>query len=161
MNRLTNSTHRLNHSRLNNALCHILVALLLLALTPACAHQQGLRVYFVRHAEAGHNVVKEWKDKPKSEWPAYVGNANMFSPRGEQQAEALIEKLRPIHFDFIAACPYWRTRHTILPYLKATGQKAELWPELEETSHVPLAATAANAKPLEPNPTLFNLLKIL
>lgn len=132
----------------------LLMALILPWILQGCA-QQGLRVYFVRHAEAGHNVVKEWKDKPKSEWPAYVGNANMFTPKGERQAQALPEKLKGIQFDLIAVCPYWRTRHTILPYLQATGQKAELWPELEETSFVPIAFTAAGAKPPEPNPTLF------
>ena len=145
---------RLNHARLRIP-AFLLFALLFLCLTQGCA-QPGLRIYFVRHAEAGHNVLAQWKDKPKSTWPPYVGNANMFSPKGDAQAATLVDKLKGIHFDLIAACPYWRTRHTILPYLQATGQKAELWPELEETGPVPPQYTAAGIQPPPPNPRLFD-----
>ncbi len=39
----------------------------------------GLKIYYIRHAEGGHNLKKAWKVKgiPKSEWPAYVGNASV------------------------------------------------------------------------------------
>lgn len=94
--------------------------------------EAGLKIYYLRHAEAGHNVVKDWKNVPKAQWPAYVGNGNMFTPKGETQVEATAKRLQQYHFDFIAVSPMWRTRHTILPYLKATGAKGELWPELHE-----------------------------
>lgn len=48
--------------------------------------------------------------------------------------------------------PTWRTRHTILPYLKASGQTAEIWPELIESGKVP----SMDAFPKEaPSATLF------
>jgi broad specificity phosphatase PhoE len=48
------------------------------------------------------------------------------------QVVAATEKLQQYHFDFIAVSSMWRTRHTILPYLKTTGAKGEIWPELHE-----------------------------
>lgn len=114
--------------------------------------EAGLKVYFIRHAEGGHNVVKDWEGKPKDEWPAYVGNPDMFTPKGEAQVVKATARLKQYHFDFIAVSPIWRTRHTILPYLRATGRKAELWPELAEferwstnlTSELSLPAPSAD-----------------
>jgi broad specificity phosphatase PhoE len=107
-----------------------LILLSFLDAAPACA---GLKIYYVRHAEYGGNVVKEWKDKPKSQWPAYVGRGDMFTPKGREQVQALTQKLlKNYHFDFIAVSPAWRTKNTIAPYLKAAGMKAEIWPELLE-----------------------------
>jgi len=94
----------------------------------------GLKIYYIRHAQAGHNVKKAWKEKgvPKSEWPAYVGNPDMLTPAGEKQVVAATEKLKEYSFDFVASSPMWRARNTILPYLKETQRKAEVWPELRE-----------------------------
>lgn len=91
-------------------------------------------VFYLRHAEGGHNVKADYVKKgiPQSEWPAYVGDQNVFTPKGVAQADALATNLLPFHFDLIAVSPLWRTRNTILPYLRATGQKAEIWPELAE-----------------------------
>jgi len=100
-------------------------------LFPAGA-QAGLKVYYLRHAESGANVEKQWKDVPRDQWPPYVGNADTFSPLGESQLPGVVEKLQKLHFDFIAASPLWRTRQTILPYLRAAGRTAEIWPELAE-----------------------------
>lgn len=104
----------------------------LLAVT--CQLDAGLKIYYIRHAEGGHNVKKAWAKKgvPKSEWPAYVGNPNVFTPIGKQQVVAATEALNAYSFDFIASSPMWRARNTILPYLKATQSKAEVWPELKE-----------------------------
>ena len=98
----------------------------------------GATVYYLRHAEGGHNVKADYVKKgiPKSEWPPYVGDQNQFTPKGTVQAAALATNLLPFHFDLIAVSPLWRTRNTILPYLRATGQKAEIWPELVETAFV-------------------------
>lgn len=94
----------------------------------------GLKIYYIRHAEGGHNVKADWEAKgiPKSDWPDYVGNSEMFTPKGEQQLKEALEKLKKYEFDFIATSPLWRARHTVIPYLKATGRKAEVWPELKE-----------------------------
>jgi len=92
----------------------------------------GLKIYYIRHAEAGHNVAKDWKDVPKEQWPAYVGNPKMFTPKGETQVVGVAGKLKEYHFDFIAVSPIWRARNTVLPYLKGIGAKGEIWPELQE-----------------------------
>jgi phosphohistidine phosphatase SixA len=96
--------------------------------------EAGLKIYYMRHAEGGHNVKKDWEAKgvPQSEWPAYVGNPDMFTPKGKQEVIAATEKLKAYHFDFIASSPIWRARNTILPYLKDTRNTAEVWPELRE-----------------------------
>lgn len=96
-----------------------------------------LEITYVRHAEGGHNVVYQFVEAgiPTNEWPVYVGKENMFSPKGETQALALVTHLQKHTFDLIAVSPKWRTRNTILPYLQATGQKAEIWPELAETAN--------------------------
>ncbi|MDF1815470.1 MAG: histidine phosphatase family protein [Verrucomicrobiales bacterium] len=92
----------------------------------------GLKIYYIRHAEAGHNVKEEWESVRKKDWPSFVGDQEKFTPRGEIQRTEAIRKLERYDFDFIAVSPMWRTRHTILPYLKATKTKAEIWPELHE-----------------------------
>jgi broad specificity phosphatase PhoE len=119
---------------------------------------EPLKIYYLRHAEGGHNVMKEWKDTPKEQWPPYVGNQNAFSPKGEQQVEAVTQELQGMKFDFIAVSPLWRTRNTILPYLKVKGVKGEIWPELMET----INTKGALAKDLPPpSPTLFSGSKLL
>jgi broad specificity phosphatase PhoE len=94
--------------------------------------QAGLKLYFLRHAEAGHNVEDQWKNKPRDQWPAYVGNPGCFTPKGTNQVAAITRKLKTYHFDFIAVSPVWRAEYTIAAYLRETGQKAEVWPELLE-----------------------------
>ena len=94
----------------------------------------GLKIYYIRHAEGGHNVKKAWEEKgiPQSEWPSYVGNPDVFTPKGLKEVVAATEKLKKYDFDFVASSPMWRARNTILPYLKATKKKGEAWPELRE-----------------------------
>jgi len=116
--------------------------------------EAGLRIYYLRHAEAGHNVVKQWQEKPKAQWPAYVGNPDMFTPEGEAQVAKATKKLEQYHFDFIAVSPIWRTRHTILPYLEGIGAKAEIWPELAEFDRFSTNLTSGLALPA-PSPNLF------
>lgn len=119
-------------------------------LTFSGAAEAGLKVYYIRHGETGGNVEKQWKDKPKSEWPPYVGNSDAFSPLGETQVAAVADKLKPYHFDLIAVSPLWRTRHTILPYLQATGQQAEIWPELTEIKNIEFTPDAATLGAVSP-----------
>ncbi len=97
-------------------------------------------VYFVRHAQCLSNVQKG-------------GSATTFTPGGEKQVQSLTTALQTLKFDFIAVSPAWRTRHTILPYLKATGQVAEIWPELIETGKNDPAQTEFPKDP--PSATLF------
>ena len=101
------------------------------------AAHAALTIYYLRHAEGGHNVVKKFAASgiPTNQWPAYVGNPNIFTPDGVAQVAGVATNLLPYQFDFIAVSPLWRTRHTILPYLQATGRTVEIWPELAETAH--------------------------
>ncbi|MBE2181623.1 MAG: histidine phosphatase family protein [Chthoniobacterales bacterium] len=110
-----------------------LLSVLLFALCAVPAHA-GLKVYYLRHAESGANAAynPRWKQVPRDQWPSYLGNPDTFSPKGEEQAQEVAGKLKDHAFDFIVVSPLWRTRNTILPYLRATGQKGEIWPELAE-----------------------------
>ena len=123
------TSHFIRH-RGNHPLFLLLVALL------AFTYQAdaGLKIYYIRHAQGGHNVERAWekKDVPKSEWPSYVGNPDIFTPAGEKQVVAATEKLKTYQFDLIATSPMWRARNTILPYLQETQSQAEVWPELRE-----------------------------
>lgn len=94
----------------------------------------GLKIYYIRHAEGGHNVKKAWQEKgvPEAEWPAYVGDPDVFTPTGLKEVEKGTEKLQKYKFDLVASSPLWRARNTVLPYLKVNNQKAEIWPELRE-----------------------------
>ena len=111
---------------------HWVITVLLLAFVYQV--DAGLKIYYIRHAQSGKNVEKVWEKKeiPKSEWPAYVGNPDAFTPAGDKQLVAATEKLKAYSFDFIASSPLWRARNTIMPYLKATNCRAEIWPELRE-----------------------------
>lgn len=106
--------------------------LFLFTLVSASSLHAGLKIFYVRHAESGANVLKNWQKKPKETWPDYVGNADAFSDRGKSQLEPLVKKLSNYEFDHIFVSPKWRTRNTVLPYLKATQQTAIIWPELIE-----------------------------
>lgn len=120
----------------------------------ATSASAGLKVYYLRHAQSGANAEKEWENTRRYQRPSYVGNAGAFSPRGEEQAAAIPEKLAGYQFDFIALSPTWRTRQTILGFLEKTGRHGEIWPELEEfdvdekRAHELLAANAVpSARP--------------
>jgi broad specificity phosphatase PhoE len=119
------------------------LALLWLAVPTAPAR---LIVHYVRHGQGGHNVQIEYDQLaiPRAERPSWVGDQGQFTPLGRHQVQVLATDLQPFTFDLIAVSPLWRTRQTILPYLKATGRTAEIWPELVETSfHSDPAAAAA------------------
>ncbi len=108
----------------------------------------GLTVYYLRHAETGQNVYSNLlaSGTPVDQWPSWVGNCDVFSPEGEEQVRGVTAKLLAYQFDFIAVGPAWRTRQTILPFLKATGRTAEVWPELAE---VVQESTLAESVPSE------------
>lgn len=112
---------------------HVVLALWLGGALTAHA---ALTVYYLRHAEGGHNATADFVHRrvPTNAWPAWVGNPNVFTPTGLAQVNALSTNLLSYKIDFIAVSPLWRTRHTILPYLKRTKRTAEIWPELTETA---------------------------
>lgn len=91
-----------------------------------------LKIYYIRHAEGGHNVKKEWGIFPESEWPSYVGEHNAFTPKGIMQQDRVSRKLKRFNFDLVAVSPAWCCKNTVLPYLKDSKFKGEIWPELAE-----------------------------
>ncbi|MDF7823567.1 histidine phosphatase family protein [Pontiellaceae bacterium B12227] len=112
----------------------------------------GLKIYYIRHAEGGHNVKQDWEYRkvPKDQWPAYVGDHNAFTPKGLVQQAAVAGQLKKFDIDFIAASPAWRCQNTILPYMKETGSKGEIWPELHELSANALILSTDLPVPTEP-----------
>ncbi len=112
-----------------------LPAVLFLLLAPTGG--RALDLYLVRHAETMGNMTGDYGGE----------NQRTFSPRGLEQIKALPRRLEELRFDFILVSPAWRTQQTILPYLKATGQKAEICPEIEETDCGIEGAEAPAAEP--------------
>ncbi len=82
----------------------------------------GMDIYYVRHAQTMANVTRDYSKE----------NQETFSEKGKQQIIDLTNRLSTYHFDHILVSPTYRTRHTILPYLRKTNRVAELWPELAE-----------------------------
>lgn len=110
--------------RRNPRFAAYLLLVLLFIPSPAVAEEppRGLDVYLVRHAESMGNVTGDYSEE----------NQRTFSPKGLEQVAGIAEKLKTYHFDHILVSPTHRTRQTILPYLKAHGLTAEIWPEVEE-----------------------------
>ncbi len=82
----------------------------------------ALDVYLIRHAETMGNTTGDYSPV----------NQATFSSNGLAQVAGVPDKLKGYRFDCIMVSPTWRTQQTILPFLKAAGQKAEIWPEVEE-----------------------------
>ncbi len=81
-----------------------------------------MRLMLIRHAESMGNATGEYS----------TAIADSLSPRGHEQAHTLADSLQAWNFAKIICSPLERTRDTIKPYLEATGQRAELWPEIAE-----------------------------
>ena len=99
----------------------VLLASLLLAVS-AATQSPALDVYLIRHAETMGNVTLDYSET----------NQCTFSPKGLTQVAGITGKLKDLSFDDVLVSPTWRTRQTILPYLKAHKVTAEICPEIEE-----------------------------
>jgi|GEM_PF-2039906 len=100
----------------------VAIGLLLTCATAAGADVSESRLYFVRHGQTFSNVGS----KP------ITGDAHALNELGQQQAEQVVPQLKPYTFDRIAVSTMDRAIATLLPYLRSTGKKAEVWPELAE-----------------------------
>src|SRR5262245_58487266 len=99
----------------------ILISWLVLAV--AAAGARPTRIGFVRHGETVANKTGVYNSK----------NLNVFSDGGEQQVERLTQRLKAMpKFDAICVSPIPRALNTLVPYLRDTGRKAEVWPSLAE-----------------------------
>ncbi len=81
-----------------------------------------MKLMLVRHAESMGNATGEYS----------TALADSLSPRGHEQARALVDLLKALDFAKIICSPLERTRDTVKPYLESTGQRAEIWPEIAE-----------------------------
>jgi broad specificity phosphatase PhoE len=81
-----------------------------------------MKILFVRHAQCYGNVDGKYD----------TGYKTRLTPLGYKQADALAEQLMKFNFDVILTSPAERAMHTVLPYLKLTSRKAEVWPEFVE-----------------------------
>ena len=82
----------------------------------------ALEIYFVRHAETLANVSGVHTTKTNT----------TFTQRGEEQIKTLTSQLKGHQFDAILVSSLPRALNTVLPYLRASSQTGEVWPELAE-----------------------------
>ncbi len=107
---------------LHYSLCFLL---LVLCLPIAEAHAaEPSRLVFVRHGQTFSNAG----GTPSTS----DGDIHSLNELGQQQAEALVKDLKPYSFTAIAVSPMDRAIATLIPYLRASAQRAEVWPELAE-----------------------------
>ncbi len=93
---------------------------LLASVVLAPAEQTSLVI--VRHGETLANASGRYNSK----------TINTFSDKGKAQVAQLTRQLGNRRFDAIIVSPSERALRTVAPFLKATGQKATVWPELYE-----------------------------
>ena len=87
------------------------------------ADQSPTTVTFVRHGETIANATGKYNSK----------TLNVLSEKGKSQVQKLAGRLSKLgYFDAIYVSPSERALRSILPYLKATHQKATIWPLLYE-----------------------------
>jgi broad specificity phosphatase PhoE len=81
-----------------------------------------MKLLIVRHGESNGNATGDYSTETH----------DRLSPRGREQAVRLAKRLADFEFDKIIVSPLQRALETVLPYLKATGRRAEVWPEVAE-----------------------------
>jgi broad specificity phosphatase PhoE len=81
-----------------------------------------MRLLIVRHGESKGNATGDYS----------VLTHDSLSLRGQEQAVSLVEHLQSHTFDQILVSPLQRALETVAPYLAATEQHAEVWPEIAE-----------------------------
>lgn len=81
-----------------------------------------MNLLIVRHAESKGNASGNYS----------VATHDSLSAQGEKQASFLAACLGARRFDKILVSPLQRALETVSPYLVATSQRAEIWPEMAE-----------------------------
>ncbi|MDP8266586.1 MAG: histidine phosphatase family protein [Candidatus Aceula meridiana] len=85
-------------------------------------HSRGLDIYFVRHAETVANATGDYNAENQKE----------FTKKGYRQIQNLTRILDKMSFDHVLVSPKYRTKNTILPYLKKNNLVGQIWPEVAE-----------------------------
>ncbi len=81
-----------------------------------------MKLLIVRHAQSNGNASRDYS----------VATHDSLSSDGEEQAGSLAKILTAFTFDKVVVSPLQRAMETLVPYLSATRQKAEIWPEIAE-----------------------------
>lgn len=81
-----------------------------------------MKLLIVRHAQSQANATGKYS----------AADADSLSSQGKAQALSLVNSLRAWSFDKIIVSSFSRAQETITPYLEATHQQAEIWPEISE-----------------------------
>ncbi len=81
-----------------------------------------VNLLMIRHAESLGNATGNYSS----------AESDSLSPKGEAQAQSIVGTLASRPYDRIIVSPLLRAMQTIAPYLEATGQRAEIWPEVAE-----------------------------
>jgi broad specificity phosphatase PhoE len=81
-----------------------------------------MKLFIVRHAQSQGNATGDYS----------VDSHDSLSELGQRQAASLADSLHLLNFDKIIVSPLQRALETLTPYLEATGQRAEIWPEIAE-----------------------------
>lgn len=96
---------------------------------------QPMKLTLIRHAQSMGNSTGNYS----------LLESDSLSEIGRQQAVDLSRALEGEPFDKIIVSPLIRALETLAPYLEATGQQAEIWPEIAEmrwqATHEPRAET--------------------
>jgi broad specificity phosphatase PhoE len=79
-------------------------------------------ILFIRHAQSMGNLTLDYS----------TGLHDTLSTLGQEQADRVIETLTDLAPGKIYTSPLGRALGTILPFLRASGRSAEVWPELCE-----------------------------
>ncbi len=81
-----------------------------------------MKLTLIRHAQSMGNSTGNYS----------LLESDSLSEIGRQQAVDLSRALEGEPFDKIIVSPLIRALETLAPYLEATGQQAEIWPEIAE-----------------------------
>ncbi len=81
-----------------------------------------MKLLLIRHAQSQGNATGNYS----------VASHDSLSDQGRAQAKTLSGCLQSLNFDKIIVSPLQRAMETIIPYIEATHQRAEIWPEIAE-----------------------------
>jgi broad specificity phosphatase PhoE len=101
-----------------------------------------MKLLIVRHAESQGNATGNYSSL----------TSDSLSPKGEEQARALAERLAQLRIDRIVVSPRLRTLQTIAPYLESANRQGEIWPETAEACWHEQREEASSSWRSQPSP---------
>ena len=99
-----------------------------------------MKLILVRHGESRGNASGDYS----------IELSDSLSPAGTEQAETLAGRLAGYPIDHVIVSPLTRALQTAAPYLRTSGKKGEVWPELSEACWQEPAFETADSFSVEP-----------